>query len=141
MRNLRIESCFRFCNHIPRGPVAQWLEQSTHNALVLGSSPGRPTNLHSVTLLVSANGRKRVLEWKGRAEHVPRRTKVGQSACFQFSIGRFRANFVVEFNDCSFGNSLTEFLLEGLPVIQFLAEHFSAHCLGRRLKEFFGRND
>lgn len=26
------------------GPVAQWLEQSTHNALVLGSSPGRPTN-------------------------------------------------------------------------------------------------
>ena len=27
------------------GPVAQWLEQSTHNALVLGSSPSRPTNL------------------------------------------------------------------------------------------------
>ena len=26
------------------GPVAQWLEQSTHNALVLGSSPSRPTN-------------------------------------------------------------------------------------------------
>src|ERR1017187_6495221 len=26
------------------GPVAQWLEQSTHNALVPGSSPGRPTN-------------------------------------------------------------------------------------------------
>ena len=26
-----------------RGPVAQWLEQSTHNALVLGSSPSRPT--------------------------------------------------------------------------------------------------
>ena len=25
------------------GPVAQWLEQSTHNALVLGSSPSRPT--------------------------------------------------------------------------------------------------
>jgi len=28
-----------------RGPVAQWLEQSTHNALVPGSSPGGPTNL------------------------------------------------------------------------------------------------
>jgi hypothetical protein len=29
---------------LPGGPVAQWLEQSTHNALVLGSSPSRPTN-------------------------------------------------------------------------------------------------
>src|ERR1039457_3681853 len=28
----------------PRGPVAQWLEQSTHNALVLGSSPSGPTS-------------------------------------------------------------------------------------------------
>ena len=27
------------------GPVAQWLEQYTHNVLVPGSSPGRPTNL------------------------------------------------------------------------------------------------
>ena len=26
------------------GPVAQWLEQRTHNPLVPGSSPGRPTN-------------------------------------------------------------------------------------------------
>ena len=25
------------------GPVAQWLEQHTHNVLVLGSSPSRPT--------------------------------------------------------------------------------------------------
>lgn len=36
------------------GPVAQWLEQSTHNALVLGSSPSRPTisgnNLYSRSL-------------------------------------------------------------------------------------------
>jgi recombination protein RecA len=32
------------CEIISRGgPVAQWLEQSTHNALVLGSSPSRPT--------------------------------------------------------------------------------------------------
>ena len=29
------------------GPVAQWLEQSTHNALVPGSSPGGPTKLPS----------------------------------------------------------------------------------------------
>jgi hypothetical protein len=29
----------------PRGPVAQWLEQGTHNPLVPGSSPGGPTKL------------------------------------------------------------------------------------------------
>src|SRR5216684_2919484 len=28
---------------IPRGPVAQWLEQQTHNLLVVGSSPTGPT--------------------------------------------------------------------------------------------------
>ncbi len=39
-----IESSFCFCKHHRAGPVAQWLEQSTHNALVLGSSPGGPTN-------------------------------------------------------------------------------------------------
>jgi hypothetical protein len=32
------------------GPVAQWLEQSTHNALVPGSSPGRPTNPGTIQL-------------------------------------------------------------------------------------------
>jgi len=38
----------------PGGPVAQWLEQSTHNALVLGSSPGRPTNQ-----FINTSGRNR----------------------------------------------------------------------------------
>jgi hypothetical protein len=28
------------------GLVAQWSEQSTHNALVVGSSPTEPTTLH-----------------------------------------------------------------------------------------------
>ncbi len=27
----------------PRGGIAQWLEQRTHNPLVLGSSPSTPT--------------------------------------------------------------------------------------------------
>lgn len=29
----------------PQGPIAQWLEQRTHNPLVPGSSPGGPTTL------------------------------------------------------------------------------------------------
>ncbi len=29
------------------GPIAQWLEQRTHNPLVLGSSPSGPTILRS----------------------------------------------------------------------------------------------
>ena len=29
--------------YVSAGPVAQWLEQSPHKALVLGSSPSRPT--------------------------------------------------------------------------------------------------
>ena len=28
----------------PPGPVAQWLAQTTHNRLVVGSTPTRPTN-------------------------------------------------------------------------------------------------
>lgn len=32
----------------PRGPIAQWLEQGTHNPLVPGSSPGGPTNYISL---------------------------------------------------------------------------------------------
>ena len=28
------------------GPVAQWLEQRTHNPLVLGSNPSRPTKVY-----------------------------------------------------------------------------------------------
>jgi hypothetical protein len=31
----------------PWGPVAQWLEQQTHNLLVVGSSPTGPTMLPS----------------------------------------------------------------------------------------------
>ncbi len=29
----------------PEGPIAQWLEQATHNRLVVGSNPTGPTNL------------------------------------------------------------------------------------------------
>src|SRR5262245_29908442 len=32
------------------GPVAQWLVQGTHNPLVAGSSPARPTNARSALL-------------------------------------------------------------------------------------------
>ena len=33
---------------IYHGPVAQWLEQGTHNPLAVGSNPTRPTNQHEV---------------------------------------------------------------------------------------------
>jgi hypothetical protein len=39
------------------GPIAQWLEQSSHKTLVSGSSPDRPTNLSSnnTTMIVEEN--------------------------------------------------------------------------------------
>src|SRR6187402_3896725 len=35
-----------------RGPIAQWLEQRTHNPLVPGSSPGGPTKRANETVIV-----------------------------------------------------------------------------------------
>ena len=40
------------------GPVAQWLEQATHNRSVVGSIPARPTSY----MLVAASG---VCTWGG----------------------------------------------------------------------------
>src|SRR6185312_16452872 len=37
-------------NSHARGPIAQWLEQGTHNPLVPGSSPGGPTILRTSRL-------------------------------------------------------------------------------------------
>ncbi len=40
-------------SYFPLGPVAQWLEQSAHNGLVPGSSPGGPTNTYWLTEVAS----------------------------------------------------------------------------------------
>lgn len=43
-----------FCGYnYARGPIAQWLEQRTHNPLVPGSSPGGPTKSMSLRLWCS----------------------------------------------------------------------------------------
>ncbi len=41
------------------GPVAQWLEQATHNRSVVGSIPARPTSRMLVVVLVSSQERRR----------------------------------------------------------------------------------
>lgn len=37
-----MKSIFTYFNYF--GPLAQWLEQATHNRLVAGSNPARATN-------------------------------------------------------------------------------------------------
>ena len=41
------------------GPVAQWLEQATHNRSVVGSIPARPTSRMLVAVLASSRERRR----------------------------------------------------------------------------------
>ncbi len=41
------------------GPVAQWLEQATHNRSVVGSIPARPTSRMLVAVLLSLRERRR----------------------------------------------------------------------------------
>ena len=41
LQNIREKSKFSYIQCF--GPVAQWLEQGTHNPLVAGSSPAGPT--------------------------------------------------------------------------------------------------
>ncbi len=48
------------------GPIAQWLEQRTHNPLVPGSSPGGPTNLTFSVLRTP-----RVHRYRGQREVSP----------------------------------------------------------------------
>ena len=61
------------------GPVAQWLEQRTHNPLVLGSSPSRPTKFHFLSNLYPAR------ECKIR--------RTGQAHTVKFSTTFFEADF------------------------------------------------
>jgi hypothetical protein len=53
-----VESPVCFCKDFCAGPVAQWLEQRTHNPLVLGSSPSRPTSIPSGWFFLSGRMRQ-----------------------------------------------------------------------------------
>jgi hypothetical protein len=60
----------------PVGPVAQRLEQRTHNPLVPGSNPGGPTNMHVSPAIA--------ISWFSRFGYIPlfrehSRTKLSQN--------------------------------------------------------------
>ena len=42
------------------GPLAQWLEQATHNRLVGGSSPSRPTNLRKNNVKLTTDNKSNI---------------------------------------------------------------------------------
>src|SRR5205807_3963804 len=58
---------------LPLGPVAQWLEQQTHNLLVGGSSPSGPTILDKLQHPFLVNS------WRGPS--LPLRISAGGSRC------------------------------------------------------------
>ena len=49
-------------------------------------------------------------------------------------------NFGTNFVERRFGDSFHEFINKGIPVIEFLTEHFTAHCLFRGVKQSFKRH-